>query len=1032
MGYGRALLVRWSRRDRLTVLVVAVATAFLVGSTLLLTAAGAQTATIADEFDSTATVTHYDSYTAAQDNATAESIVFPTVMLTRSNGSTHRFVGIPPDAPEEITNVSVPWRQASIPSPNRGVQGPVETPTHQHFTGPGGTATFKIVPHESNSSLFPPRWYVANASIVRALGGGESGAFVLETEHTNASGLNAVPDTGVPILSALIFLLAGMRELLTVLLTATIGGAVLILVVVYNVLRMTVRDRIRMIQVIRATGGSPRRVLSLFGLRAGLIVTVGVALGYALGIIITHAIVNVAVYVGLPIALTLALTPLAVKVLLPMLFLLVFVGIVAGLLAAWPATTCPPARLGASVSNGNASVDTGRHYFARVRRALAPTLLDWRAVVPTMMTLAVFAVVVVLVTSFAGMIAPLANPASGAIVEDDAAHVINSRVDTDYASLLRSQGIAASPELILTATVDGQPFLVRGANYTAFASITNVSLHNGHPPHGTAEAVIGADLAETLGVEVGDSLTLGGSLSPGLTRVTIVGEFTASGIVDDQLIVSLPTAHHLSIDSGQVQLIRVGRGNFTDINQAAAGASKPISVISVSAPATVPADEPLPVTIRLRNLGRTDATRQLTVALGNVTRTRSVTLSADEQTQIRMNLSAESIGNHTLRVETYTQSVRVLPSDALQIPSELPTRAPPNSTLFVPVITADEQPVANATLRIGNTTVTTSERGIAKVRLPSPPGTYTLVASKGNRSSATHQIEISPTARRQFAVRLQVRPKTASVLARPKANVTVANPWDATLNRTLMLVSPAVTRTRNVSLEPGESARITVNLIGSGIDERVSPGTYTVRVVSDGETLAETEYTIKGDDRLFSALASTGQFSSGGAGVGRAIQSIFGNIQLLLVAMVVLAGLTTVGSTTATFAQVVHARRQTIGVHRATGATYRQVLTTVLTDVCVITIPATVLAIVFALIATQVLGAMGLLTVFGIQLSTTVPIGVLIGTAIGSFLLAVLGAAFAAVPFLITSPTMLLTHSTRGSTESLAPRSELTGEQGGG
>ena len=32
MSYRRALLTRWSRRDRLTVLVVAVTTAFLVGT----------------------------------------------------------------------------------------------------------------------------------------------------------------------------------------------------------------------------------------------------------------------------------------------------------------------------------------------------------------------------------------------------------------------------------------------------------------------------------------------------------------------------------------------------------------------------------------------------------------------------------------------------------------------------------------------------------------------------------------------------------------------------------------------------------------------------------------------------------------------------------------------------------------------------------------------------------------------------------------------------------------------------------------
>lgn len=45
MSYRRALVTRWSRRDRLAVLVVAVA--FLTGVTLLLLAAGVQTASVA-------------------------------------------------------------------------------------------------------------------------------------------------------------------------------------------------------------------------------------------------------------------------------------------------------------------------------------------------------------------------------------------------------------------------------------------------------------------------------------------------------------------------------------------------------------------------------------------------------------------------------------------------------------------------------------------------------------------------------------------------------------------------------------------------------------------------------------------------------------------------------------------------------------------------------------------------------------------------------------------------------------------------
>ncbi len=56
MGYRQALLRRWSRRDRLAVLVIAVTVAFLTGATVLLFAVGAQTASVAAEFDSLGSV----------------------------------------------------------------------------------------------------------------------------------------------------------------------------------------------------------------------------------------------------------------------------------------------------------------------------------------------------------------------------------------------------------------------------------------------------------------------------------------------------------------------------------------------------------------------------------------------------------------------------------------------------------------------------------------------------------------------------------------------------------------------------------------------------------------------------------------------------------------------------------------------------------------------------------------------------------------------------------------------------------------
>ncbi|WP_154019066.1 FtsX-like permease family protein [Halococcus agarilyticus] len=1007
MSYTRSLLTRWSRRDRLTVLVVAVTAAFLVGSTLLLAAAGAQTATIADGLDTTTSATYHDSYAAV--NATAaDEVVLPTTTVARPNGSAVRFIGVPPDTRTEIADASVGWQRATIPTPNGSIQGPVTTTTRQRFRTSTGPITDEIQPHPTDESVFPAEWYVANASTVQRLGDQSTAAFVIRPGR-NASGLLSVPQSGTPLLSALVFLFAGMREMLTALLAATVGSALLIVVVVYNVLRMSVRDRLETIQVIRSTGGTPRRVLALFGLRAGLIVTVGVALGFAIGVVVTNAVVNVAIYAGLPISLTPKLTPLAIGVLGVMLTVLVLAGVVAGVLAARSAATQPPARL---TETGRPASDTDHIRFARLRRVLTPSLLDPRAVVPTTLTLAVFAVVVLLVLSFAGAVAPLSSPGEGTVAEADAAHVLNSRIDTEYATALRSNGIAASPEILLPQTVDGEPFLALGANYSAFASVTDATLVAGTPPNAstTNEVVVGTDLAETLGVEVGESLTLGGSFSPALTRVTVVGTYDATGVANDQLVVPLSTAHHLALRPGDVQYIRTEATDFDDRTRTSETAPRnSISVTGVSAPDVAAVNQSIPVAVRVRNLEATNATRELPVSIDNTTRSRTVTLGPDGRGAFTVPITSRTPGNHTLRVGSRSLSIRVFPANALRVPTELPAQAPPNATVFVPVVTPTEEPVANATVSIANRTTSTGGNGVVQLTLPETPGAYTITAAKGDRPTATRNVTITESADRRLSARLTVTPKTASVLERPEANVTVANPWNATISRELVLTSPVSSRTRTVTLGPGETAAVGIEVF-AGSDGRASPGTYTIGLRSNGTPLARTEYTIEGDDRLFASLASTGEYSQG-AGVGQAIRSVFGNVQLLFATMVVLAGLTTVGTTTATFAQVIHARRRAIGIHRATGAAPRGVLKTVLADVCLIAIPATVVAIGLAVGATRALEAVGALTVFGIRLSTATPGPVLVGLGIGAFLLAVLGAVFATVPFLARPPTRLLTDS---------------------
>lgn len=1016
MGYQRGLCTQWSRRDRLTIVIIAVAVAFLVGTTVLLVAANTQTSSISSGFSDSMAVTHYDSVDEATAAAGGDDIVLPVAAVER-NGTSGYVVGVPDGAPTVLRDISVSWREARFPHApsNATLVGPVENRTRQRLVGSGQTETVSVAPASADKSVFPSSWYVGDPATVRSLGA--TGAYVVDTTPKSGGGAGS-GIAGVVTPGLYQYFIAGMGGVVDLLGLATVGGGVLVLVVVYNVTRMSVRDRLDAIEVIRATGGTPRSLLTIFGVRAGLLTGVGIALGYAVGIIVTRGVVNAAVAAGLRISLSPSVTPAVLRVLLPGFACLLFAGVAAGVLAVRPATKTPPSRLQQLYSQrGGATTETRWSKVAgRVPSVVDTTVLQWRAVVPAATILTIFVLIVLLVGSLVGVLAPLATTSGGTVTEPGAPYPMASRIDAGYADLLRQQGVTASPEIIVVQLRDGQPYLARGANWSSFSAVSNATLVNGRAPRDKYDAVIGRDLARTLNVGIGDNLTLGGASSPAFTQVTITGVYAAEGIGDDQLVVPLATAHDLSTDPGTVHFIRTAGG---DARLSRSQSNTPdIVVSSVSAPETAVRGTKLPVRISVRNSGSTEKTRRLTATLGTASDSRTVTLSGGERRTVTMNVSASSLGNRTLRVEGYTQSVGVYSEPPLSVPT-LPSQAPPNETMAVPVRTVNGGNVSGATVRVGEQTARTNEDGIAVVRLPGEEGSYDLTVRKGNRTN-TSSLHVASGATREPIGAVRVSPDEVSAVSRPTTKLVVFNPWSKPITRTLSLVAPTGTRKKTVSLGPYESAVTTSELGATGdsgssdSNDRLTPGEYSVRLVSGGRTIAADSFTVHGDDRTFSTLAQNTEYASG-SGLGQAVRGVFGNFNLLLLVMVVLAGLTAVGGTTATFAQAVHARRRAVGVYRATGATRGRLVRILLADACRLSIPAIGAALVAALLTVRLLAVTGLFTVFGIRLSTAIPLPIL-AIAVGSALVLMgLSVLIAALPYLLATPTAVQRGTANGT-----------------
>jgi ABC-type antimicrobial peptide transport system permease subunit len=995
MGYRRTLLGRWSRRDWLTVAITALTTAFVVGAALLLVTAGAYTATLGADLSTAATVTYHDDPAAAVDRATGAAVVLPVADVT-VGGAERTVVGVPPDAPGEIGDASVPWQAARLPSPGGRVSGPVDDPTRQRLVGTDRTVEVDVSPHGSGDSVLHDRWYVANASAVRTLGA--TGAFLVDPAAASAG---SVPARGVPLLSALLFLLGGMREVVGVLSVAAGGAGLLVLVVVYSVTRMRVRDRRRTVRVARATGATPAAVLSLFGARALLLGAAGAGFGYAVGVVATKALVDGARYLGLPVSLEVSVTPDVLAVVGPALAVIVGAAGAGGLLAAWPATRCPPAALaGPRVATRDREGGGGAR--GRLRAALAPRLLDGRTVVPTATTLAVFAFVVLVAGGIAGALAPAGAAESGTITESGALHPLNSRVDADYAAVLRSEGLAASPEVVLAQVRDGRPYLARGANFSAFADVTGARVVAGRAPTAPDEAVVGRDLAAVLGLSVGDAVAVGGSVSPGVRRVRIVGVYASGGVYDHQLVVPLEAAWGLATPRGTVHLVRTSGDPGGGPGEERTG----VAVTGLTAPASAARGESVAVRVDLRNFADERRTRRVTLRVGNDSRERAVAVPAGERERVTFDLRPAATGTRTLRVGTHARSIRIYDPEALRLPDEIPDSGPPGSSLVVPVVTPTGDPVPNATVRVGDVAVRTDARGVADLLLPEREGTYTVVASKGDRPTATTAVRVAAGAPRRFGARVRVGPASGTPLTRPTVNVTLANPWYDELTREVVVVTPAGRRTRTVTLGPEGRAAHEFEL-GSSDTKRFSPGTYEIRVLINESVVSTGRYVVRGDRHVSAGVRADGAYAPG-TGVGRSIREVFGNLWVVLGAVVLLAGATTAGATTATFAQAVHRRRRTLGVYRATGADGRRLLALVLADVVRIAVPASVIAVALAAAAARLLAESGVLVAFGVRLGLGAPAWVLPAGVLLSIAIAAVGAVLAVAPAVYCSVSRLL------------------------
>jgi len=983
MTYRRALVFRWSRRDWLAVLTIAVTVAFFVGVALLVVAMGAQTATLAGDKGTTGSATYHDDTDLSPGSVPDEAVVISVARVETSSGTAY-VAGVPVDARDNRLGER---QLAPGDGPTLGTASDSRTDTLV-----GTDTRHEVTVSSRDGGVLPPSWYVTTPTTVAKLG--QTGTLVIGPGESG----------DVPLRGVLVFFQQGTTEVLNTVTAAAGGAAVLLAVIVFSVTRMIVRDRRTAIRVARSTGATPRGILALFVGRATLLSVAGIVLGGALAIIVTNAAVNAAIVAGLPT--TVSINPGAAAELVgPLLAAMTVVGGLAGGLAAWRTVRQPPA----SLDRGDGR--TGATY-------LGTRLLGGRTVVPVAATLAVFVAFAALVAGFGVTVAPLVTADETTITQPGSPHLVASNVPAVHAQTLDAEGVDASAEILLFSVVKRRPVVARGADFEAFASVSDARLVDGRVPDTAEEAVVGQGLARTLGVDVGESVVIGGSTDSGIARLDIVGVYTAPGAVADQLVVPLPTARHLSgTGEGRAQFIRT-RGLAADSDNPAGGvgtdgeanttggaaADLDDGVVDIEAPATVQANSRFEVTVTLRNDALTERALTTTVTYRGQTERIETSVSGEGSTRVRLAFETGPPGDTSVTADDIQRSVTVTDPDALLVEG-LPEQVPPGTAPSIRVLDSAGTPVEGATIAVDDEPVTADGAprrtdADGSVRVPfETAGIKTVTVREGSRST-TETVQVTTEATRRLSVKIGIEPASPTPTTKPSLELRVSNPWAEPVERTYVIDAPGGPSEQTVTVESGETRVVERRL------PRRGGGTYDIGVTAEETSVAATTYTVRGDDRIVSALASAGVDQE--PPLSSAIEVAFGNLQLLLGALGLLAGLMTVGGTVAALASAVQARRRTIGIHRATGATKRHVLRIVLADTIRIGTVAMALALGAGLAGLAAVAAVGYLTAFGVQVPVVPHWWVAAGIVSGMAVLLISSAGLATAVLLAHSPSELL------------------------
>ena len=609
--------------------------------------------------------------------------------------------------------------------------------------------------------------------------------------------------------------------------------------------------------------------------------------------------------------------------------------------------------------------------------------------------------------------APASFSASGdfVIMSQDAPTIFSSRVDAGLADALLSVGNISSawPEVIAFSTWNGVSFVLRGTDLEAFLpelvesspatpSLADVELDRW-------SALVGSRLLQRLGVEVPSTIPVTGSYASRIELVDVVGQYETGSYLDDEMLVSLEVARHLTgMPEDTASVISVSTDDPAWLSDVISPDAARFALLNVvPGTATVVVDEPFTVSMQVVNWGSEGGDVTVSVAEdGLVLDESTMTVDPGQTVSVSHNLSFPSTGTRSLEASIsgdfpVTRTIEVSVVEPY-LTISAPQRALAGEPFTAIVRTYDGLPAAGATVEYSagaeTASAITDNSGAVSLTIDSS-GECVLSANAEGYTAASRSVEVVdissyPDDFLPVVRSMTASPSTAVESETITATITVENSGALPGFHLLpLMLDSSVRTTLNISLGPAEKKSVSVSLDDLGVGTHVlQAGSYSVEISVEPWYADEPDLV-----QLVIRYGGSGVLSSSASvPIYQAAKISEGNVAVALFSIGAISGLLSLLAISAVFAKEVHEGRSRLGILRTIGASNSQIRRLVLPQALGYAFVGSTAGVAIGLGLSVWLAQSGAFLIFGHQLSFEVDSLLLVTVAIGAVVISVASA----------------------------------------